>query len=374
MKIREVRSIPLMGRTPQGGWDHDVDPEENLHTLVQVLADDGVSGIGSVYTSQALVEGGLKLVRPWCIGDSAIEPERVTEKLRQMAFWQGRGGAVEHAISGIDIALWDILGKVTGQPVSRLLGGCYRDRIKPYGSILFDEPARLRDTLQETVARGFKAIKLGWRPFGRVDRRTDRLLMETARDAVGPDVELMVDAGGSEQFWPHGYKWALETAKMLAEFDVVWFEEALPPDDIEGFVRLTEHAPVPISTGEVLTRRQSFIPWIERRAVDIIQPDCTKVGGLSESRRIAWLAYDHNVTFVPHGWNTAVGLAADLHLVAALPVARYVEYLTPSPYIEDIVSTPFVLDADGTLPIPTAPGLGLDLDWDGINRFSLGGI
>jgi L-alanine-DL-glutamate epimerase-like enolase superfamily enzyme len=372
MKIREIRSIPLMGRTPDGGWDHDVDPDLNLHTLVQVLTDEDVSGIGSVYTSQALVEGGLKLVRPWCIGDSAIEPECVTEKLRQMAFWQGRGGAVEHAISGIDIALWDILGKVTGQPVSRLLGGCYRDRIKPYGSILFDEPARLRDTLQATVARGFKAIKLGWRPFGRVDRKTDLLLMQTARDAVGPDVELMVDAGGSEQFWPHGYKWALETAKMLADFDVVWFEEALPPDDVEGFARLTEHAPVPIATGEVLTRRQSFIPWIERRAVDIIQPDCTKVGGLSESRRIAWLAYDHNVTFVPHGWNTAVGLAADLHLVAALPVARYVEYLTPSPYIEEIVQTRFTLDADGMLPIPSAPGLGLDLDWDGIDRFARG--
>jgi L-alanine-DL-glutamate epimerase-like enolase superfamily enzyme len=372
VKIRDIRSIPLMGRTPDGGWDHDVDPELNLHTLVQVLTDEDVSGIGSVYTSQALVEGGLKLVRPWCIGDSAIEPERVTEKLRQMAFWQGRGGAVEHAISGIDIALWDILGKVTGQPVSRLLGGCYRDRIKPYGSILFDEPAKLRDTLQATVARGFKAIKLGWRPFGRVDRKTDLLLMQTARDAVGPDVELMVDAGGSEQFWPHGYKWALETAKMLADFDVVWFEEALPPDDVDGFARLTEHAPVPIATGEVLTRRQSFIPWIERRAVDVIQPDCTKVGGLSESRRIAWLAYDHNVSFVPHGWNTAVGLAADLHLVAALPVARYVEYLTPSPYIEEIVAAPFTLDDDGMLPIPTAPGLGLDLDWDGIGRFARG--
>ncbi|MCC7367872.1 MAG: mandelate racemase/muconate lactonizing enzyme family protein [Chloroflexi bacterium] len=370
MKIREIRSIPLMGRTPQGGWDHDVDPEENLHTLVHILTDEGVDGIGSVYTSQALVEGGLKLVRPWCIGDSAIEPERVTEKLRQMAFWQGRGGAVEHAISGIDIALWDILGKVSGQPVARLLGGCYRDRIKPYGSILFDEPPKLRDTLQEVVGRGFRAIKLGWRPFGRVDSKTDRLLMETARNAVGPDVELMVDAGGSEAFWPHGYKWALQTAKMLAEFDVVWFEEALPPDDIEGFITLTEHAPLPISTGEVLTRRQTFVPWIERRAVDIIQPDCTKVGGLSESRRIAWMAYDHNVTFVPHGWNTAVGLAADLQLVASLPVARYVEYLTPSPYIEEIVQTPFRLDADGMLPIPTAPGLGLDLDWDGIRRFS----
>src|SRR5687767_197563 len=372
MKIREIRSIPLMGRTPQGGWDHDVDPDENLHTLVHVLTDEGVDGIGSVYTSQALVEGGLKLVRPWCIGDSAIEPERVTEKLRQMAFWQGRGGAVEHAISGIDIALWDILGKVSGQPVARLLGGYYRDRIKPYGSILFDEPARLRDTLQETVARGFRAIKLGWRPFGRVDRKTDVLLMQTARDAVGPDVELMVDAGGSEAFWPHGYKWALETAKMLAEYDVVWFEEALPPDDIEGFVKLREHAPVPIATGEVLTRRQSFLPWLERGALDIVQPDTTKVGGLSESRRIGWMAQDHIVLLVPHGWNTAVGLAADLHLVGALPVARYVEYLTPSPFIEEIITAPFALDAEGMLRIPTGPGLGIELNMDAVAKYSGG--
>jgi L-alanine-DL-glutamate epimerase-like enolase superfamily enzyme len=157
---------------------------------------------------------------------------------------------------------------------------------------------------------------------------------------------------------------------MLAEYDVTWFEEALPPDDIEGFKLLREHAPLPISTGEVLTRRQSFLPWIERGAVDIVQPDCTKVGGLTESRRIGWAAYDHNVMLVPHGWNTAVGLAADLHLVAALPVARWVEYLTPSPYIEEIITTPFRLDADGLLPIPTTPGLGIELDPDGIAKFS----
>ena len=370
VRIREIRSIGLVGETPAGGWDHDPSPEENLHPLIVVETDAGLTGVGSVYTSRALVEGALQLLRPWCIGDSAIEPERVTEKLRQMAFWQGRGGAVEHAISGIDIALWDLLGKVSNQPVARLLGGYYRDRIKPYGSILFDEPDRLRDTLQAVVARGFRAIKLGWRPFGRVDARTDELLVRTARDTVGPDVELMVDAGGSEQFWPHGYKWALRTAKMLAEYDVVWFEEALPPDDIEGFRLLREHAPLPIATGEVLTRRQSFLPWIERGAVDVIQPDCTKVGGLSESRRIGWAAYDHNVMLVPHGWNTAVGLAADLHLVAALPVARWVEYLTPSPYVEEIIATPFKLDADGLLPISTAPGLGIELDPDGIRRFS----
>src|SRR5439155_27297949 len=113
----------------------------------------------------------LALLRPNLIGERADEPARVSEKLRQHTFWQGRGGSVEHAISGIDIALWDLMGQVCGQPVSRLLGGCYRRRIKPYGSILFDEPARLPDTLRQTVARGFRAIKLGWRPFGRRDAR-----------------------------------------------------------------------------------------------------------------------------------------------------------------------------------------------------------
>jgi L-alanine-DL-glutamate epimerase-like enolase superfamily enzyme len=370
MKIAEIRTIPLRGKTPETGWDHEVEPEENLHTLVQVVTDEGLIGLGTAYTSQALVEGALRLLRPWAVGESAIEPERVSEKLHQMAFWQGRGGAVTHAISGIDIALWDCLGKATGQPIARLMGGVYRDRIKPYGSVLFDEPGRLRAKLQGVVARGFRAIKLGWRPFGRIDRKTDELLVRTAREAVGTDVEIMVDAGGSEQFWPHGYKWALETAQMLAEYDVVWFEEALPPDDIDGFAKLREHAPLLISTGEVLTRRQSFLPWIERGAVDILQPDCTKVGGLSESRRIGWYCNDHNILLVPHGWNNAVGLAADLQLVAALPVARWVEYLTPSPYIEEIVTTPFTLDSDGMLTIPTRPGLGIELDPDGIARYS----
>lgn len=156
---------------------------------------------------------------------------------------------------------------------------------------------------------------------------------------------------------------------MLAEYDIVWFEEALPPDDLEGYVKLREHAPVLIATGEVLTRRQSFMPWIERGAVDILQPDCSKVGGLSEAKKIAWSAYDHNILVVTHGWNNAVGLAADLHLAAAMPVARWVEYLTPSPYIEEIVKTPFSLDENGMLLIPTAPGLGIELDQEALERF-----
>ncbi|MBY0527007.1 MAG: mandelate racemase/muconate lactonizing enzyme family protein [Gemmataceae bacterium] len=371
MKIVDVRLTGLAGGTVKGGWVDDLKADEDVHTIVEVLTDDGLIGLGSTFTSLSLTSAAVQLMRPFLIGERADEPARVTEKIRQSLFWQGRGGTVEHALSGIDIALWDLFGQICKQPVSRLLGGCYRDRIKPYGSILFDEPLLLRETLRQTVSRGFKAIKLGWRPFGRRDRATDEELIRTARETVGPDVELMVDAGGSEQFWPHGYKWALETAKMLAQYNVVWFEEALPPDDVEGFVELRRHAPLPISTGEVLTRRQSFWPFIQRHAVDIVQPDATKCGGLTEMLRIGWMAYEHNVLLVPHGWNTAIGLAADLHLVAALPVARYVEYLTPSPYIEDIITEPFKLDAEGYLPIPTKPGLGVTLNREGLEKYAL---
>ncbi|MBS0208973.1 MAG: mandelate racemase/muconate lactonizing enzyme family protein [Planctomycetes bacterium] len=372
MKITEVRTIPLRGATQDTGWPGGTDPHLDMNTLVEVATDSGLVGLGSCFTSQQLVEAGLSLLRPLLIGETGVEAERVSEKLRQSTFWQGRGGAVEHAISGVDIALWDLMGKALGQPVSRLLGGNYRDRIKPYASMLFDEPATLRDKLQQQVARGFRAIKMGWRPFGRVSRQYDELLIKTAREAVGEDVELMVDAGGSEQFWPHGVCWARETAKMLGDYQITWFEEALKPDDVEGFKELRQSSPVLVATGEVLTRRQSFQPFIDQRAVDVIQPDLTKCGGLSEGRRLAWAAYDHGVLLVPHGWNTGVGVAADLALSAAMPVARWVEFQTGVPYIEDIILPKFQLDADGMLPIPTGPGLGITLNQDLLDRYTRG--
>ncbi|MGH7200753.1 MAG: mandelate racemase/muconate lactonizing enzyme family protein, partial [Planctomycetaceae bacterium] len=250
MKITRIEVLPLTGGTVDGGWPQGHAPQDDLHTLIVLHTDDGLEGVGSCFTSGALVAGAVQLLQPMLEGQPAEEPERVAETLRQSTFWQGRGGAVEHAISGLDIALWDLFGKVCGQPVSRLLGGNYRQRIKPYGSILFDEPAALRTRLEQTVQRGFRAIKLGWRPFGRRNRKFDELLVRTARETVGEQVELMVDAGGSEQFWPHGVNWARETARMLADYDIVWFEEPLPPDDIEGYIELTRQSPVPIAGGE----------------------------------------------------------------------------------------------------------------------------
>ena len=159
---------------------------------------------------------------------------------------------------------------------------------------------------------------------------------------------------------------------MLAEHDISWFEEPLAPDALADYQRLREHSPVPIAAGEVLTRRQAFLPWLQGGALDIVQPDTTKVGGLSEARRIAWMALDNGVAVVPHGWNTAVGLAADLQLASALPGTDLVEYLTGSPYIDDIVAEPWRLDGDGMLAIPDGPGLGVALDHDRVAHYARG--
>jgi L-alanine-DL-glutamate epimerase-like enolase superfamily enzyme len=372
MKIREIRSAGLRGATPEGGWSNELRPEDCVHTLIAVHTAEGAIGLGSVFTNDALVRAALAVMEPLYRGENALEPERVSEKLHQNTFWLGRGGSITHAISGIDIALWDLLGQATGQPVGRLLGGRYRERVQPYASLLMDEPAKLRDHLLAVQAQGFRAFKIGWGPFGRRNAAMDEAIVKAAREAVGADSRLMVDAGGSDAFWPNGYKWALNTSKMLADYDVHWFEEALVPDALEDYAKLREHSPVPISGGEVLTRRQAFQPWLEARAFDIIQPDVTKVGGISEERRIAWMAQEHGVRFIPHGWNTAVGLAADLQLASAFHQTDLVEYLTGSPFIDEITAGGWSIDADGMLAIPDKPGLGLTLEPEAVKRYTGG--
>lgn len=360
----------MRGATPEGGWANEIKQDDCIHTLVAVYTDEGITGWGSAFTNGAVVEAAIKVLEPLFLGDNALEPERVSEKLHANTFWMGRGGSITHAISGIDIAMWDILGKATGQPVGRLLGGKYRDRVRPYASLLMQEPGLMREKLLPVREQGFRAFKIGWGPFGRRNKTTDEQIVQAARDTVGPESLLMVDAGGSDAFWPQGYKWALRTAQMLAEYNVHWFEEALPPDNLRDYVQLRQNSPVPISGGEVLTRRQSFEPWIQNGAFDIVQPDVTKVGGISDSRRIAWMAEDNGVQYIPHGWNTALGLAADLHLASASRNTDLVEYLTGSPFIDEIVETPWKLDADGMLAVPDGPGLGISLNLDVVKKYT----
>jgi L-alanine-DL-glutamate epimerase-like enolase superfamily enzyme len=235
-----------------------------------------------------------------------------------------------------------------------------------------EEPAALARRLEGLRRQGFRAFKIGWGPFGRVSDRKDQEIVAAAREAVGPECRLMVDAGGSDAFWYQGYKWALRTADMLARYDVYWFEEPLRPDNLRDFVTLRENAVVRITGGEVLTRRESFTPFLTQGAFDIVQPDVTKVGGITESRRIAWMAQEHGVQLIPHGWNTAVGLATDLQLASAFVDTDLVEYIGGSPYVDELISGGWRLDGEGYLAIPDGPGLGVELDRSALRRYAAG--
>jgi D-galactarolactone cycloisomerase len=364
LPITAIRAVALSGRAGNDGWS-------SHHALIAVHTDGGLVGHGSAYTVGELAQAALKVLEPLFLGENALEPQRVSEKLHQNTFWMGRGGTLTHAISGIDIALWDILGKATGMPVGRLLGGTYRTRVRPYCSLSMDEPKAMHDTVTRFRDSGFRAFKIGWGPFGRRDDPSlDEAIVRAAREAAGEENRLYVDAGASEAHWPNGLKWAMRTAEMLRDYNVGWFEEPLRPDAIDDYCDLRRSSLLPIAGGEVLTRRQSFMPWLTRRAFDIVQPDATKVGGISEQRRIAWMADDFGVKYVGHGWNTALGLAADLQLAASLPNVDLVEFIGGSTYVDDITSTQFRLDADGCLLIPDLPGLGVSLDADKLAQYT----
>lgn len=370
MKITKIEWTGLRGATPEGGWSAELQPDDVVHTLVAVETDCGLVGLGSCFTTSTLVRGALEMLEPFLLGEDPRQAEKLTEALHRNSFWLGHGGSITHTISGLDTALWDLLGQATGLPTGVLLGGRYRETVLPYASVLMDEPAVLTAHLHQLLDQGFRAFKIGWGPFGRVNDRTDEAIVSAARTTIGDDALLAVDAGGSDAHFPGRLKWALRTAQMLADYDIAWFEEALPPDMLEDFCELRRQSPVPISGGEVLTRRQTFVPYLLRGAFDIVQPDTTKGGGLSDSRKIGWLAAERGARLIPHGWNTAVGLAADLQLASALPDTDLVEYKTGSAYIDEISKTEWTLDDTGHLAIPTGPGLGLDLDHEGLMKYA----
>jgi D-galactarolactone cycloisomerase len=370
VKIIGVEIAGLRGATHKGGWTAELEPDNIVHTLLAIKTDGGVVGVGSIFTADSLVRSSLEVLKPLLIGETALEPERVSEKLHQNTFWLGRGGAITHTISGIDTALWDAFGKITGQPIGRFFGGRVREKVMPYASLLMEEPKSMSEKLLGLRSQGFRAFKIGWGSFGRIDSANDELLVKTARAAIGDDCFLAVDAGGSDAYWRGNLKWAIATSKMLNEYGVNWFEEALRPDDLEDFRQLRIQSPIPISGGEVLTRRQTFTPYLVSGAFDIIQPDVTKVGGIGEFRRIANIAEEFGVQVIPHGWNTAVGLAVDLQLSSAILSADKVEYCTGSAYVDDLSNASWKLDDEGMLEIPSQPGIGFSLDPEKVEKYS----
>ena len=370
MKITAVEPIhlrvPVVEEIPDGTLDV---------LVVRIETDAGITGIGEVtsqsYVCKACFEAPRSAARRHgltsiLIGEDPCDPQRLWEKMYYETNRYGRRGAAIHAISGADIALWDIRGKAAGKPVYELLGGAYRNTVRAYASVLFGEtPDDTAALAREFVGLGLTAAKFGWGPFGK-NAQTDLAHVRAAREVLGEERDLMVDAGHA---WD--LPTAIERAELLAPLGIGWLEEPLAQDDRKGYAELCRVSAVPIAAGEGDVTHYDFEDLIER-GVHVVQPDVAFCGGLTVCRRVSDLCQTHGRRSVPHCFSTGINLCASLHWMASVPNGDLVEYcLRPSPLMRKLVKNlpPLV---DGRVAVPTSPGLGIELDEDIIREYRVG--
>jgi L-alanine-DL-glutamate epimerase-like enolase superfamily enzyme len=340
--------------------------------LVRVHTDEGIVGIGeadtSPYVARTIVEmpashSIARGVRELLVGEDPLQVDRLWQLLFHATDHYGRGGAALHVISAIDIALWDICGKVAGRPVCDLLGGRRLERVPVYASEVMPETAEeVRQIAERAVAAGYTALKLGWGPLGR-DLAGDVELIGAARETVGAERALMIDGGRA-----FTVKRALELLRHVEAERLYWLEEALAPDDLDGYRRLSDAAGVRIAAGEADWGLRPFRDLALCGHIDVLQPDVARCGGFTVARRIGELARECSVEIVPHCFSTGVLVAASLHFVATLDRPTWSEFsVADSPLVNGILTTPFAL-RDGALEVPTGPGLGIELDEDMLQR------
>jgi L-alanine-DL-glutamate epimerase-like enolase superfamily enzyme len=340
--------------------------------LVRVHTDEGVVGIGeadtSPYVARTIVEmpashSIARGLRELLVGEDALQIDRLWQLMFHGVDHYGRGGAALHVMSAIDMALWDLSGKVTGRPVADLLGGRRVDQVPVYASEVMPETTdEVRRIAERAAAAGYRALKLGWGPLGRSIER-DIELIETARATLGADRALMIDGGRA-----YTVKGALALLRRVEEHGLYWFEEALEPDDLDGYRRLADAAEVRIAAGEADSGIAPFRALVEHGHVDVLQPDVARCGGFTVARQIAELARGRSVEVVPHCFSTGVLVAASLHFVAILDRPTWSEFsVADSPLVNGILATPFEL-VEGRLRVPTGPGLGIELDDDLVER------
>ena len=369
MKITKVETLYL--RLP--AVDARTDSGQDA-LIVRVETDAGVHGIGEVDSAPMAVKGLIE--GPYShplicglgellIGEDPLQTEYLWHKMYRQNIYASRRGVGIHAMSGIDIALWDIKGKVLGLPVWKLLGGGFHGRIRAYASALFGAtPQETGDRARRFRDRGFDAVKFGWEPMGG-DRATDIALVREARAGLGDEGDLMIDAG---MVWDA--KTAIQRARQFAEFDIYWLEEPLHPDDYEGYARLGAATEVPIAAGEEESERRSFIELMDRGRIDIVQIDLTRCGGFTEAMKIASLAADRGLRCVNHGFTTYVNVAAALHFLNSIPNSFITEFVVEEETtLRDQVTRQRIAAVDGVLAVPQEPGLGIDLDPAGVERF-----
>jgi L-alanine-DL-glutamate epimerase-like enolase superfamily enzyme len=370
MKITNVKAIVL--KLPEISSAADGTQDD---LIIIVETDEGITGYGEVDTApfvgKAIVDaymshGTCYGLREVVVGSDPFDHEQIWNNMWAKTYYYGRSGPVVHVMSGIDMAIWDIMGKATGKPVHKLLGGSYVDKVRPYASALMpDTKDEVKRMTEKYSSMGYTAIKYGWGPLG-YNVNLDLRLIEIARKTAGDGMEIMIDIGKRYKL-----KQAMYVAKALEQMNIYWLEEPLPAEDYEGYRRLTESTTMRIATGEEESGRLAFSRLINESRVDVIQPDISRCGGLTEAKKIATLAADNNITLVPHAFKTGLLVAASIQLIAALPDVPFLEFsVTESAIRKELLVKPFV-QKDGFVAVPTAPGLGIELNPDIIKKYGV---
>ena len=379
MKITSVEAFilesPYENRPPEGSDEaHGV----KHCLLLKVRTDDGLAGWSDVETAPhvaaAVVSapesgaGVFEGLRSLVVGEDPFEVERLWDKVYRGTIYYGRRGVAMQVLSGFDIACHDLMGKATGRPLHKLLGGARRDRVRAYASTLFrSTPDAMRRACEFYLARGFTAVKFGWGVFGQ-DRQLDLALVAAAREALGPDATLLVDPGWMVN---RSASDAIELCRALEPYNIFWLEDFLHPENYDGYAKVkAAGVRTRLAAGEQEATAWGFRELIQRGGIDVVQPDLTRCGGFTQARKIAWEAEHAGVDVCPHAWLTDLLTAASLHFNAVLPRALFLEYnVCDNPMLREIIRNPVRMAADGCIPVPQGPGLGIEVDETAVRRF-----
>ena len=376
MEISEIQFFPLSVQLPQGrayGMSKAL-ASARQSTLVRLRLADGTEGVGEAWGIPAVNLAYLPLLRSYLEGTNVLDVEQVFALILARHYHFGTQGPLIAAISGIDMAAKDAAGKKLGVPVHRLIGGKRCDAVQVYGSGGYLTERSEQDfepqiaAMVEARHRAVK-IKIGLSPA------SDEARTKIARRMLGPDVELLVDINSN-----YTLDVARQSISRLTQFDLGWIEEPLSPQDFAGYEILQRWSPIPIATGEALYTAYDFRRLVERRAVDVIQPDLSLCGGFWQGRAIATITSLDHVRLSPHVWGSGVGLAAAVHYVAALPVypnagnipkPPLVEYdVGQNPLREELIRNP-LRPEDGAIRVSDEPGLGIEIDWDAVEKYAI---
>ncbi|MDO5549884.1 MAG: mandelate racemase/muconate lactonizing enzyme family protein [Lachnospiraceae bacterium] len=348
--------------------------------LIKVSTDEGITGWSDVETAPHVAQSLIHAPRTGCdmmeginellAGEDPFEVEKIWDKLYLGTAYYGRRGVAIQVMSGIDIACHDIIGKAINRPVYKLLGGGRRSQVRAYASTLFRPSSEdMKRACEYYRSKGFTAIKFGWGVFGQ-DMRQDVELVKAAREELGDEIELMVDAGWKTSRSAYD---AVELLRRLEPYHIFWLEDFLHPENYKGYARVKEAGvQTRLAAGEQEATGWGFRRLIEEGKIDVAQPDITRCGGFSQIRKIMWEAQVAGIDVCPHAWLTDLLTAASLHVNAVLPRSLFLEYnVSSSPMLRDIIENPIQMSADGMMQVPQGPGLGIVMNEKAIKKYQI---